>query len=372
MIKNKFGDGFTEYNLLDNCYMMESLSSNINFHGDKVFTLPDFLYKIDHDNFCRVMLVYCDNNGENPHIKGYVNNEVCFYIHFNEDQYKEISSSFISNEYLKALMARTITIDEYKRLEEIYFNLANGEENPNINGFTAKYLQYLNYCFYSAQCNISKNIFDVLLYLDITLGSIYLYRYAINISENQHTLANCISAAAVTAMVASVGLLPGKIREILTPYILLEKDNNIATILKIKNQRESIQMGFDIFDVKRKKVDEAKKDFYMELKRAFKVISELDKQYANSNEEQNRLYKQQRSFYIANIKDIIKDFNQDLEEIFANYVYSDKIEETLVESIQRLYQAVPQIDTNFEVYQMQDQELETNDKNGQAFNSRTA
>ena len=327
---NIYGNGNTKYILLKDNYVIFP-----KFGAIQAFTIPQFIQKINTDPLNRVLLVYHDKNCLKPYIEGFVNNQKAFEIELSKEQYEEANKPYIENEHLRALIERTISEEEYYRFLRIEEEFKyKGELNINYNSM-ARYVKYVEYCLDSACCEFEKNIIVYLIYINLLLASSRLIEY-VDISRiNNLLLASFLLYTPRVVLALSIIGLGKKIDNTIIPYIQGEEEANISKIKEYKILLNDINERLKELAKENEVFDNIQLDYYIEIKRAFKTIKDLDTEEKES--------------YISLIEEKLIEFNTRLEETYYLENYEEEINKILTDSIKDLYETLPQISTCYDI-----------------------
>ena len=341
MIKNKYGNGTTKYYLTPDGYFIKPIVEK-----RKTFNVPDFLTEIDPNNnlFYNIMLVYNDNEGffdtlavdtpynqfyfmtGCPHIDGYVNGEKAFSIILNEEQYCDLKKPNIENEYLAALMKRTITKEEYDFLLDLDKNYTKGI--PCNEKQLSLYKKYLENCLDAAYANVNS---DILFYLT----KYAIIKSAMFIGDQNHLfiithpfLGGVIYGICIYEVVSSIMSIGLKSVGL---AIKPKKDSNLLKIKEVSKRIKENQADCEEMAKINKDFDDAMEDYYSEMKRLMTYI--------------NKLPEEDKKAYVDKVKTVKKEFKKQIRALYNVEDYKEELDALIVDGVKELYSIIPAINT---------------------------
>ena len=199
----------------------------------------------------------------------------------------------------------------------------------------ARYVKYVEYCLDSACCEFDKNIIVYLIYINLLLASSRLIEY-VDISRiNNLLLASFLLLTPRVVLALSVIGLGKKIDNTIIPYIQGEEEANISKIKEYKILLKDIDERLKELAKENEVFDNTQLDYYIEIKRAFKIIKDLDTEEKES--------------YISIIEEKLIEFNTRLEETYYLENYEEELNKILTDSIKDLYETLPQVSTCYDI-----------------------
>ena len=333
MKNSKYGNGFTKYIVTDEGELVTSIYEKESKH----YKISRFLKMIDRDRFNKVTLVYYDDYGTKAHIRGIVNGEDCFTINLDREQYKRIVEGNYGNESLKALIDRTIDGKKYNSLVQMeeYFKYT-GILPCNLDALK-DLKNYIEECIDNTKANrVSRHIelnYPVYIYaisVLLRMGSDFTYSYNITASSVLYIAGK---ALLVPIVYHSVNLLCDK--RYLT---ILEEIKESKELINRYNDELNIIENCDLQSIKRKELNMIKKYFYIEIKKAVKVI--------------NMLPEENRDNYLIRLRSVVRSFDKELKEADTKLDYRQECRKILhnkCDEIDRITDGIDSFNDNLDV-----------------------